>query len=219
MGGDFPEYASDYLKELFMEAGCKRPAALKFPHAFDFPQNQAVSEKRIKAQVNIAMGYSAPDAHSKHCFAARILASALDGMGGRFYRILREQRGICYELEFDYRDYVCSGLFVLTIGTSPEKKGIALDGLREIIGDLEFNPLKEDEIQVAKNRITGSYQRALEIMSTRVFYDAENELMGLGYQMSGNFLNEIKQVTTEMVNDVVKKYITRFKPNVIIIEP
>src|SRR5881394_3590743 len=87
------------------------------------------AESRDKAQTAIALAFPAPSRTEEARFAANLIATVASGLGGRFFDELRDRQSLAYTVQAAASGKRLAGIFLSYIATSPEKEGVARNGL------------------------------------------------------------------------------------------
>ncbi|NJP08832.1 MAG: insulinase family protein [Leptolyngbyaceae cyanobacterium RU_5_1] len=131
-----------------------------------------------------------------------------NGLSSRLFVELREKRGLAYEVSAFYTTRLHTAQFVAYLGTAPENTAIALDGLQTEIDRLKHEPLTDEELQAAKNKILGQYalgkQTNAQIAQTYGWY----ETLGLGIEFDTHFQQQVASTTADLAQHVAQKYLT-----------
>jgi predicted Zn-dependent peptidase len=163
-----------------------------------------VKKEMKKEQVYIYLGNLFPGLNNPDASALEVANSILST---RLGLNLRERKGLAYSVgssvNFD-KDF---GWFIASIGTRPKNYKDALDGILNEINQLKDNPVTEKELERAKNSLWGNllFYRLSRI--NQAYYMGVNEFLGLGYDYDENYLEKIRSITKEKVQEVVQKYL------------
>jgi zinc protease len=189
-------------------------------------QSQAV-EKFVtaeKEQVNIFVGHLGikrenPDYYTLLVFDT-ILGSS-PGFTSRIPRILRDEQGLAYTT---YSNITGSarldpGRFVAYIGTSPQNLDQALGGLRRQIRLIVSEPVSADELEGAKEYLTGNFVFDFQTNSQIGQFLMEAETYKLGYDYLESYPARIRAVTVADVKRVAEKYIDPDHTTTVVVGP
>jgi predicted Zn-dependent peptidase len=163
-----------------------------------------VKKEMKKEQVYIYLGNLLPGLNNPDAPALEVANSILST---RLGLNLREKKGLAYSVgssvNFD-KDF---GWFITSIGTRPKNYKDALDGILNEINQLKENPVTEKELERAKNSLWGNllFYRLSRI--NQAYYMGVNEFLGLGYDYDENYLEKIRGVTIEKVQEVAQRYL------------
>lgn len=104
------------------------------------------------------------------------------GFTNRVSRHLRDELGLAYSVSANIHGSagLLPGTFTAYIGTSPQHVETALHGFLREIRTIQTEPVGEEELQVAKSYLVGSFPRGFERASRRAGYMISSELHGFG---------------------------------------
>ena len=165
-----------------------------------------LSLKKKKQQVHIVLGFPGTTFNSTERYALETMNAVLSGQGGRLFIDLRDKKSLAYSvtsflgLGLDY------GSFAFYIACAPEKKDRALKGLWQEIYRATREPVTDDEIERAKKWLIGTHEIGLQTNRAQAMDMALNELYGLGYSFSSEYVLKIGEVTADQVLNVAKKF-------------
>ena len=174
---------------------------LVFPLLSSNPCRVAISQETNQSIVMV--GYLAAAVKQPAYPALKLLNTHLgNGLSSRLFVELREKRGLAYDVSAFYPTRLGISQFVAYMGTGPENTAIALESLQHEVERLCTQPLTEEELQVAKNKLLGQYalgkQTNAQIAQLLGWY----EVMGLGVEFDQQFQAEISAVTIEEAQSV-----------------
>ncbi len=162
--------------------------------------------EKKKQQVHTVLGFPGTTFNSTERYALETMNAVLSGQGGRLFIDLRDKKSLAYSvtsflgLGLDY------GSFALYIACAPEKKDRALKGLWREIYRVTRELVTDDEIERAKKWLIGTHEISLQINRAQAMDMALNELYGLGYNFSSEYVLKINEVTADQVLNVAKKF-------------
>ena len=165
-----------------------------------------------KEQVNIFIGHLGIERRNPDYYALLVLDTILGsspGFTSRIPRILRDEMGLAYSTYSNITSSagVDPGRFVAYIGTSPENLQLALAGLRKEIERIVKEPVAGDEVEMAREYLTGSFvfhfQKNLQIAD----FLADAETYALSFDYLERYPEWIRAVTVEDVSRVARAYI------------
>ncbi|MGB8656413.1 MAG: pitrilysin family protein [Candidatus Zixiibacteriota bacterium] len=165
-----------------------------------------VVENRSKAQTAQALGFVTCAYREDDVYALKVLQAVASGGGGRFYRELREKRGLAYTVYGMNDSWDQTGAFYAYIATSPEKEELAREKLSSEFCQFTRDTVTDDELHTAKRYITGMYRILLETNSALIKQYAKAELLGKGISEVEAYPLRIEEVTKEQVKGVALKY-------------
>ena len=115
-------------------------------------------ERRDKAQTAIVLSWPAPSRRDDARFDVAMLSGIASGLGGRFFEELRDRQSLCYTVHAFSNERRAAGTFSAYIATSPEKEGVARDGLLVELQKLRDEPVSAEELQRAQTYAIGVHQ-------------------------------------------------------------
>jgi zinc protease len=112
-------------------------------------------EQREKAQTALVMSWPSPSRSDSARFDVALLAAIASGLGGRFFEELRDKQSLCYTVHAFSSERRAAGTFNAYIATSPEKEGVAREGLLLELDKLREQPVGDEELQRAQTYSIG----------------------------------------------------------------
>jgi len=225
MVGDFK--ASDVLPKIEKYFGSWTSKPLNLP-SYAKPIRQ--TERRIKyismpaQQLNIYLGHLGIERSNPDYYALQVLDTILGGGAGFTARIpqrLRDELGLAYTTFASITPSagVDSGRFVSYIGTSPENMKPAIEGLVQEIRRIINEPVTDQELQDARDFLTGSFVFAFESSSQIARFLVHAEMYGLGFDYIEKYPQYIRAVTAEEVNRVARTYLDSENYTMVVVGP
>ena len=164
------------------------------------------AESRDKAQTAIALAFPAPPRTDNSRFAAALIATVASGLGGRFFDELRDKQSLAYTVQAAVSEKRVAGMFLAYIATSPEKEGLARDGLLAEFEKLREQPVTEDELSRAKEYVVGSHAISQESGSALLGEMLDAWMFGGGLQELLEHDTSVRAVTADQMQEVARKY-------------
>jgi zinc protease len=96
---------------------------------------------------------------------------------------------------------------VAYIGTSPENTKLAIEGLLNEIRKIIDQPVSAEELQDAKDFLTGSFVFAFESSSQIARFLIQASVYGLGFDYGEKYPGFIRAVTAEDIARVARLYL------------
>jgi len=160
-----------------------------------------------RAQTQIVLGFMGPPLRSKDRFAVDVLANVLGGQGGRLFFELRDKKHLAYSVGAASVEALDAGMFFLYIGTGPDNRKEALDGLIEEVERVRREPVLPEELERAKEYVAGSYEISLQTAASQATNLALSERYGLGWEESLKYPEKVRAVTADDVWRAARKYL------------
>jgi zinc protease len=163
-------------------------------------------------QSNIYLGHLGIERKNSDFYALQVLDTILGGGAGFTARIpqrLRDELGLAYTTfaSITMTAGIDPGRFVAYIGTSPENTKLAIDGLLNEIRKIVVEPVSSEELQDAKDFLTGSFVFAFESSSQIARFLIQASVYDLGFDYGAKYPGFIKAVTADDINRVARLYL------------
>jgi zinc protease len=178
----------------------------------------------VKEQINIYIGHVGIDRQNPDYYSLLVLDTILGsspGFTSRIPRILRDEQGLAYTTfsNISGSARIDRGRFVAYIGTSPQNLDRALIGLRREIERIVNEPVMAEEIQGAKEYLTGSFVFDFQTNSQVAQFLIDAETYGLGFDYLQKYPITIGTVTIEEVFRVARQYIHPDRMTTVVVGP
>ena len=163
-------------------------------------------------QANIYLGHLGIERTNPDFYALQVLDTILGGGAGFTARIpqrLRDELGLAYTTFASITSTagLDPGRFVAYIGTSPDNTRLATEGLLNEIRRIVAEPVTSDELQDAKDFLTGSFVFAFESSAQIARFLIQATVYGLGFDYVEKYPRFIRAITAEDVSRVAAKYL------------
>ncbi|MDH3349132.1 MAG: insulinase family protein [Desulfobulbaceae bacterium] len=179
------------------------------------------SEVRVEyspvSQAYFSIGLPAYPYVHENRYTLHLLNNILGGgMSSRFYRHIREEKGLVYHIGSQYHAYLEGGLLIIEGSTLPE---YLMRVLSTVLLELYLlatreKPLNEDELWRAKMHIRGQHLISSEDTNTRMSRLATQELY-FGRQISPDeILKEIEGVGLGLIQETAEELLDNFVKNI-----
>ncbi len=160
-------------------------------------------------QAQIFQGWIVPTIHSKEYAPFFVLNTLLgaSGLSSRLFCELRDKKGLAYTVRSAYEVNRACANFNIYIATEPKNIQTSLDGFKEEIQKVKDILVPEQELQNAKNNYIGKLQYVTETNMQQAIQMSHYAIMGLGFDYREKFVEQIKKVTAQEIQDIAKKYL------------
>ncbi len=190
-----------------MEALCPRTTVgfPPFPHRLEpFGQQMSLRQKKQTAAV---IGWAGVTVYDEDRYALDMLAEITSGMGGRFFRAVRGDNALAYQVTSFHRSRRDAGNFIAYTSTAPENEEKARNLLLAECARLSEELVEAEELQAAKAAILGEH-----VIGTQTFGAQAGELAGtLVYDLPldepQRYLERMQRVTAEEVRAAAQHYL------------
>src|SRR5216110_3221603 len=223
--GDFR--VSELLPNIQDTFGSWRPRPIVFP---TYPEPVRQSGKRKKfirmpaQQLNIYLGHLGVQRTNPDYYALQVLDTILGGGAGFTARIpqrLRDELGLAYTTfaSITMTAGLDPGRFIAFIGTSPENMKLATEGLINEVRRIIQEPVTAQELQDAKDYLTGSFVFEFESSPQIARFLVHAEVYGLGFDYVVKYPQYIRAVTVEDISRVAKMYLDSENYTLVVVGP
>ena len=138
---------------------------------------------------------------------ARIMNEILGGGDARLFNNLREDKGYTYGAYSSLASDELVGKFTAGANVRNEVTDSAVVEFLKELKTMRTEPVKNEELESAKNYLTGSFARSLESPQTIASFALNIERYGLDKDYYKNYLKNVAAVTAEEVQKVANKYV------------
>lgn len=131
------------------------------------------------------------------------------GFTDRLSHSLRDRQGLAYAVSAGITRYAgkLPGVFQAYMGTAPDLKDRALAGMREEIGRFVTDPILAEELENARRFLLGSSVFPYETAAGTAGQLVNMEWLGLGLDYPRRFVEAVRAVTVDQVEQAVRKHI------------
>lgn len=131
------------------------------------------------------------------------------GFTNRIARKLRDEMGLAYTVSANIHSSagILPGMFSAYIGTSPEHVATALEGFLDEIRRIQREPVGQEELEVAKSYLIGSFPLGFERASRRASYMTSAELHRFPADNLERLLAQFAAVSLADVQRVAQKHL------------
>jgi zinc protease len=156
-----------------------------------------------KEQVYIYLGYPTIGIDHPDYQALKV---ATEILSSRLGLQLREVQGLAYSVGSGLSSAPDFGWFLVTMGTGKENFQVARDGILSEISKMRTEPVSQTELRRAQNSIWGSSLTRQLSRINQAYYMALYHFMGVGYDYSERYIDQIRAVTIDDVLRVARQY-------------
>ncbi len=131
------------------------------------------------------------------------------GFTSRIPRRLRDEMGLAYTTWAGIASSAGpdEGSFTAYIGTSPDKRDAALEGMMQEIRRIRNEPVSAEELSAARDYLTGSFVFKFETLSQVASFLVAAHLYGLGFDYIDRYAGLVAAVTAEDVQEAAIRHI------------
>jgi zinc protease len=165
------------------------------------------SIERDKEQVHIIIGFLGTTLTSEDRYGLEVLETILSGQSGRLFTELRDKMSLAYSLSAFTLFGIDTGSFGLYIGTSPDKKDLALEALWKELTRIQEEGVSDMELTRARNLLIGHYELGLQTHGAQAMEMGLNQTYDLGQNFGNEYIDAIEKVDTQVVLEAAQKFI------------
>ena len=195
-----------------------------------YPEPVRQTTQRVKfitmpaQQLNIYLGHIGVTRKNPDYYALQVLDTILGGGAGFTARIpqrLRDELGLAYTTfaSITMTAGLDPGRFIAFIGTSPENMRLAIDELLNEIRRIIQEPVTAQELQDAKDYLTGSFVFAFEASPQIARFLVHAQVYGLGFDYIEKYPAYIRAVTVDDISRVARKYLDNENYTLVVVGP
>jgi len=163
-----------------------------------------------KYSVSIMIGYKGMSVFDKDKPALDVLDSVISGIGypsGWLQESLRGNDSSLVYMVHAFPQYgIDGGYFAIMSQTTSENYDKVMGIINKCINKAKTEGITKAELDTGKNICVTMMEMGLETMNRQAYNAALNESIGLGYDYTQKYLEAIKKVTKEDVDNAAKKY-------------
>lgn len=221
-----PDYIHALAKKYYGKVPARKIAKPRAAQEADLPNSLRLTVKLPAKQPYLIMGYKTPTIktadESWEPYALELLAAVLDGGdSARLSRELVRGKEIAVVADASYDAFSRLPDLFLLDGTPTDHYSIEdlEQAFKKQIKRLKTQPVSEAEL---KRVITQTIAAKVYELDS-VFYQGMQigmlETMGLDWQLTDRYVDELKKVTPEMIQQVARKYLNEDNLHVAILDP
>ena len=171
-------------------------------------------------QTHFLLGFRSCNMYDKRKYALGVLGTVLGGgMSSRLFEEVRDKRGLAYYIGADNDTATDTGYFIVKAGVNNEKVYEAIKVVLDEIRKIKDGGITAEELQRAKDNISGSMALGLEHSDAVANAYAGPVLFENKVLTPEEELGKIKKVTLEEVHQVAKDIFDDNKLNLAVIGP
>ena len=206
-----PQAVRRKVERLFARWAAGTPLATTPPQFPERAVRSGVFHSK-RAQVHVYLGHLGI-ARKHPDYPALVVMDHVLGTGpgftNRISRILRDELGLAYSVNASIHSSagILPGMFTAYIGTSPDKVETALTGFRREITRIQDELVGEEELEIAKSYLVGSFPLGFERAARRSSYMVSAEVHQFPPDYLERLLESFSRVTREDVQRVAREHL------------
>jgi zinc protease len=176
----------------------------------DVPQSPLASERRIAhpaAQAHLLIGLPAIRRGDPDYFALLVGNYSLGGGGfvSRLMKSVREQRGLAYSVNSSFLPLAQSGPFEIALQTNQANDALAV--VREVLAGFLAEGPSDDELQAAKQNLSGSFPLRLDSNLKILEHVALIGFYGLPLDYLDRFPENVEKVSAAQIRAAFSRHV------------
>ncbi|MCK4390313.1 MAG: insulinase family protein [Desulfobacterales bacterium] len=154
-------------------------------------------------------------------YALDVLAVIMgDGRTSRLYQTVRDQKGLVLSIgATSWTPAFAKGQFLISMDLAYDNVSRATDAVWEELLYVQQNPVSEEALKRAKNKVVADHIFGQESVQSRASQLARDWLSTGDPYFSENYVSKIQEVRSEAVRRVAEKYFQRDRMTVAVIKP
>ena len=181
---------------------------------------QVGTEYKKSSQAHFRLGFRSVAASNKNIYAIEVLKAVLgSGMSSRLFKKLREEMGVCYYIRTESENNLDHGKFVVASGVDNTRIELVLNVIGNELKEIKQKLVPEDELNKAKEYLTGNTLMELESSDEMAEYFGGQEILHRPLLAPQEYLEKIRKVTGKQVRDAARMLFKNNKANLAVIGP
>ncbi len=171
-------------------------------------------------QCHLSVAFRAADRNDPDRFSQKILNVILgENMSSRLFQALREEQGLCYEVQSDTVCFADAGLLQIYLALDPDNLGRALHMVSSILDGLCEGAITAEEVSEAVAYAVGQSRLHLESVAAQVMWSGECLLSFDDWISPEEVYDRLSRVTPAAVVDSARRVILRGEMSLALIGP
>ncbi len=198
---------ADLVSEKFRKLRSGKP--LEMIPAPGIQAGQSFLEMDDREQSHLAIAFRSGNRYDRDRFSQKILNVILgENMSSRLYQNIREQLGLCYEIQSDAVSFSDAGMLQIYLALDPDNLDQALSALSKTLSSLCKKAPRREEINEAISYCIGQTRIHLESVPAQMMWAGEC-LLSFDKWIDPNFVYEnLRAVTPKAVQTSAEKLFT-----------
>jgi zinc protease len=204
VGDGDPDELADIAGRHFRDIRYAEPKPLASPA---WPDRVVESvETREKAQTALVLMWPSPARADVSRFDIAMLSGIASGLGGRLFEELRDKQSLCYTVQAFGGERRAAGTFNAYIATSPEKEGVAREGLLIELAKFRDELVSPEELERAQTYAVGVHAIRQQSGGAVLGELVEAWLFGSLSELE-EYETRVRAVTREQIREMARRYL------------
>jgi len=207
------------LKKVFKDIPATKKHAMK--KTKDVQSKPEVSVRYRKTdQAHLVIGCRSFSRHDKRAAAVRVLGTILgQGMSSRLFKIMRDERGMCYYVRATPASYSDTGYFSVSAGVNKDRLEEAVEVILGELKKLKEEAVTDRELIKAKDFIIGTKALDMESSSDFAEWFGFQELCHEKIIVLSEFNKKVQKVTSKDLQELANDIFVDAKLNLAVVGP
>lgn len=179
----------------------------KLPAAGAAPQHGESIETVNRQQTALVYGFSGATLTATDQYALVVFQNIVSGLGGRFFDTIREKQGLAYTVLTSNSFFSRGGAVYTYTAFSPENEAAVRTSLEQEIDRIRKDGVTAEEVKKAIAYSVGDHEMGMQARGSIVLEYARAVISGAGPSAIEKYRDQIRQVTPQQVQAVVRKYL------------
>ncbi len=172
-------------------------------------KNNYIEHYSNSKQIIIIIGSQTCSYNSKDSLSLKILESYLSyGMSSLLFKIFRENNGLTYESGVFYPVRKFNAPFLIHLSVSESNASLTLNLLLSIWNDLLSKKIPENELFIAKLKLSNSYLHDYRTCEDITFRKIRLLSLGMNPFFDERIEDNLKAITSDQILNISKKYLS-----------
>lgn len=196
----------------------EKPADYAFK--YDGKQKIIVVDNPNGKQATVRMAVPAYSLHSDDKFAGSLASQILSaGIESRMNRYVRAEKGLAYSSYGIFRPTRQGGVFEVGLDTKVQSAGDAILAAFKVLDTLRDEPVTQDELVDARQRVAGALLMQLQTIFQQASYRLEGMLNGYPIDYYDRLPQRLEGISAADIQAVMRKYVNPKQMSIIVVAP
>ncbi|MCK9582195.1 MAG: insulinase family protein [Endomicrobiales bacterium] len=161
-------------------------------------------------QAFLIISYPAPKINQSDFLKLKLLNVYLGGrMSGVLFSKVREELGVCYEINSSYPSMQDIGRFSIYAGVDKENVNKTIEKIDDALNFIKTNGISDKELEETKDYLKGIYSMDHETIAKEGWYLGYWEMIGKGFAYDQKYIDELSNINAKDLTEATTKYFTQ----------
>jgi len=158
-------------------------------------------------QAFLIISYPAPKINQSDFLKLKLLNVYLGGrMSGVLFSKVREELGVCYEINSSYPSMQDIGRFSIYAGVDKENVNKTIEKIDDALNFIKTNGISDKELKETKDYLKGIYLMDHETIAKEGWYLGYWEMIGKGFAYDQKYIDELSSISAKELTEAAVKY-------------